>query len=176
MLTDKSEINFYRYGKNYDDLNEPKKLVWNIVYEDWSARKVVVLNIFEHCSFFNDLINIKKELKKQFGKENEEIQSSKEAFKFFEEKVNRSLSYYYGSKAEWEIILTSWPPYVENEEIDRLVKEREEHIKKWGKFYRTDVCLDIATKIDVYAQVKLNWVQFMDYLWNNLDLIKKSKK
>ena len=78
MLTDKSEISFYRYGKNYDDLNEPKKLVWNIVYEDWSARKVVVLNIFEHCSFFNDLINIKKELKKQFGKENEEIQSSKE--------------------------------------------------------------------------------------------------
>lgn len=176
MLTDKSEISFYRYGKNYDDLNEPKKLVWNVVYEDWSARKVVVFNIFEHGSFFNDLINIKKELKKQFGKENEEIQSSKEAFKFFEEKVSRSLSYYYGSKAEWEIILTSWPPYVENEEIDRLIKEREEHIKKWGNFYRTDVCLDIATKIDVYTQVKLNWVQFMDYLWNNLDLIKKSKK
>lgn len=176
MLTDKNEVSFYRYGKNYDDLKEPKKLVWNVMYEDWNSKKIIVSNIFEHYSFFNDLINIKKELKKQFGKENDEIQSSKEAFKFFEEKVSRSLSYYYGSKSEWEVIVTSWPPYVESEEIDCLVQERVDRIGKWVKFYRTDVRLDLATKIDVYVQVKLNWVQFMDYLWNNLDLIKENKK
>ena len=176
MLTEKSDTCFYRYGKTYDDLKDTKNLVWNVMHEDWNARKIVVFNIFEHGGFFEDLIRIKKEMQKQFGKENETIQCSKEAFKFFDENVARSLSYYYGSKSEWEVIVTSWPPYVESEEIDRLVQERADRIEKWGKFYRTDVCLDVATKIDVYVQIKLNWVQFMDYLWNNLDLIKKSKK
>lgn len=176
MLTEKSDTCFYRYGKTYDDLKDTKNLVWNVMYEDWNARKIVVFNIFEHGGFFNDLLNIKKEMKKQFGKENEEIQSSKEAFAFFEEKVARSLSYYYGSKSEWEVIVTSWPPYVENEEIDRLVQEKAERIEKWGNFYRTDVRLSVGTKIDVYIQVRMNWAHFIEYLWNNLDLLKKSKK
>ena len=154
--------------KKYDE--------WNVIYENLNARKIEVFNIFEHFGFLAYLVHIKEKLKKQFDKKEEEIQSSKEAFNFFEEEVRSALFRFFGSKSEWEVIITSWPPFVENEEIDRLVKEREEHIKKWGNFYRTDVCLDIATKIDVYAQVKLNWVQFMDYLWNNLDLIKKSKK
>ena len=176
MLTNKNELSFYRYGKKYDDMKNTKKLIWNVFYEDVNSNKIIVFNIFEHGSFFNDLINIKKELKKQFGNKDEDILSSKEAFKFFEEKVSRSLFYYYGSKSEWEVIITSWPPFVESEEIDRLVQEREERIEKWGEFYRTDVRLNTATKIDVDDQLKINWVQFMDYLWNNLDLIKKSKK
>lgn len=176
MSAERKDLSYYRWGKNYDELKEPKKLVWNVFYEDWNAREIVVFNIFEHYSFFNDLIGIKKEMKKRFSKENEEIEGSKEAFRFFEEKVSHSISYYYGSKSEWEIILTSWPPYVESEEIDRLVKEREERIAKWGNFNRTDVRLSLATKVDVYGQVKINWVNFMDYLWNNLDLIPNKKK
>ena len=108
-----------------------------------------------------DLVKIKKECK--------------EDRKLFEERVRRSLSYYYWAKAEWEVIITSWPPYVESEEIDRLVKERKECQDKWGYFYRTDVRTNIAEKIDVFDQVRMNWNVFIDYLWNNRKLIKKKR-
>ena len=57
----------------------------------------------------------------------------------FEEKVRRSLMYYYWSKCEWEIVLSHWPS-------SARFNDR---------------------KIDVYDQVMLNWGVFMDYLWNN---------
>ncbi len=93
MPPEQKDLSYYRWGKNYDELKEPKKLVWNVLYEDWNAREIVVFNIFEHYSFFNDLIGIKKEMKILFSKENEEIEGSKEAFRFFEEKVSHSISY-----------------------------------------------------------------------------------
>lgn len=93
----------------------------------------------------------------------------------FKERVRKDLSYYFWSKSEWEVIVTTWPPYVDSEEIDRLVKEREEHISKCGKFYQTDCNVNVGEKIDVYTQVMMNWDQFIDYLWNNRKLIKKRK-
>ena len=57
----------------------------------------------------------------------------------FEEQLRRDLMYYYWSKSEWEIILSHWPPRKD---------AREE-------------------KVDVYDQVRLNWDQFVDYVWEN---------
>jgi len=57
----------------------------------------------------------------------------------FAEEIKRSLMYYFWSKCEWEVILSGWPP-------------------------RDDFH---AEKIDVYAQVMMNWDRFMDYLWEN---------
>ena len=82
----------------------------------------------------------------------------------------------YWSRCEYETVITSWPPHVDGKEIDRLNKERTEHIEKWGNFYCTDVRLSVGEKIDVYSQVKLNWQHFINYLWNNRKLIKKLKK
>lgn len=159
-------------AKKYDELKQQNKLVWNVIYENLNARKIEVFNIFEHFGFLAYLVHIKEKLKKQFGKKEEEIQSSKEAFNFFEEEVRSALFRFFGSKSEWEVIITSWPPFVENEEIDRLAEEKEQRIKEWGKFYRTTVNLDICEKVDVFSQVKMNWTQFLDYLWSNLELIK----
>ena len=53
------------------------------------------------------------------------------------EAVHGSLFYYYRSKCEWEVIVSSWPP------SDR-VPER---------------------KVDVYDQVMLNWDVFIGYVW-----------
>ena len=62
LLSDKNDIYFYRWT-DYKGLKEPKKLVWNVMCEDWNSRNIVVFNIFEHGGFFNDLLNIKKEMK-----------------------------------------------------------------------------------------------------------------
>ena len=159
----KDEITYYTYyvgrkEKNYKP--ETKKLVWNVFEEDWNGKRIRVYNVFDHGRFFNDLIKIKRKYKE---------------FDEFAEEVRRSLQYYFWSKSEWEIILTDWPPHVDGEEIDRLVKEREERINRWGNFHLTDVRLYVAEKVDVFDQVMLNWDNFIKYIWENKKLIKKEK-
>lgn len=66
----------------------------------------------------------------------------------FLEQVRKSLMYYYWSKCEWEIILSHWPPR-ENAHDE---------------------------KIDVYDQVMLNWPQFSEYIWNNKEEFKSTRK
>lgn len=151
------------------------ELCWNVFVENFNGRKMEIHNVFDHGRFFESLVNDKKEMEKKFGVKAKDLMDSEEAFKFFEEKVKGTFFYYYGSKCEWEIVLTSWPPYVEAEELDRLVKEKDEHIEKYGYFYRTNLNLDIGAKVDVFDQVSINWSNFMIYLWNNLDLIKTKK-
>ena len=98
-------------------------LEWNVIYEDFNAKKITTHNVFEHHSFLEDC--------KKFAKK------YKNDRKQFEENVQRSLMYYYWSKCEWEVIVSSWP------------EGRSEK------------------KIDVYDQVMMNVDKFMDYLWEN---------
>ena len=141
-----------------------ESLCWNVFIE--SNSKILIYNIFNHDFFMNDLFNLKKQLKKE-GKEDD--------FATFEDSVKRSLMYFYWSKFEWEIVLTSFPPYIDSEELDRLVKERDERLKKYENFYRECTNLECYKKVDVYSQINLNWNQFINYLWENRKLIKKVK-
>ena len=93
----------------------------------------------------------------------------------FAEEVRKSLQYCYWSKSEYETIITSWPPYIENDELDRLNKEKEAHLEKYGNFYREAVELNVSYKIDIYTQIMMNWNRFIDYIWNNKHLITKKK-
>jgi len=141
---------------------EKEKLEWFVyVEENFSSGKIEHYNIFEHSSFMDDLVKIKKKYKDDFDK--------------FEEEVKHSLMYYFWSKCEWEIVLTSWPPYVEADEVDRLVEEKQKRISEGHHFYRENVRLSTETKIDVYDQIRLNWKKFINYLWTNQHLIKKVK-
>lgn len=153
----------YMFSKPVDAQNE---LCWNVFVRDVNSSEIVVRNIFHYNWIVtNDIIKIYKEHKKNPMTPNE-----------FEERVKRALQHEYWARCEYETVITSWPPYVENAEIDRLNKERVEHLKECGKFYRTNVNLSVGEKIDVYTQIRLNWKQFIDYLWNNIDLIKKLKE
>lgn len=67
----------------------------------------------------------------------------------FAEKVRRELMYYFWCKCEYEIVLTGWPPSKDHEE-DR--------------------------KVDVFSQVMMNFDRFIDYLWDNLALLKRRAK
>lgn len=137
-------------------------LVWNVIDTTrGSNSKVEVFNIFDHGSFAKSLLDIKKKYK---------------TFEEFAEHVRRELHYYFWSKSEWEVIITTWPPYIDAEELDRLNKEREDNIKNYGHPFRcTDVRLKTGEKIDICDQVMMNWDQFINYLWNNRKLITKKK-
>ena len=110
-----------------------RKLEWFVYYNSWNENKIKPFNVFDHYGFVKAC---QKSLKK--------FKDDRETFL---EEVKKDLMYYYWSKCEWEIILSSWPPR------DSTPKE----------------------KIDVYDQVMLNWGHFCDYLWNNRDVLKKIK-
>lgn len=98
---------------------------WNVYYHDINRDEICTYNIFEHGSFLEYVIKAAKKYKNKDE---------------FAEQLKRELFYYFGSKAEWEIIITSW-----------CGGDREKN----------------AIKIDVYNQVMNNWQIFVDYVWNN---------
>ena len=142
-----------------------------MIVENFNAKKMEVYNIFDHGGFWNSLIEIVKKM----DTIHDEVlpgQQYGECFRFFEKEVDRVLRYYYWSKAEWEIIATSWPPYMEKEDLARADAERDDRLAEDLPFYRTPVGLSVAEKLDVYTQVRLNWCPFIEYLWENRYKIK----
>lgn len=125
--------------------------VWNVYVEDINSRKIKVHNIFDHYSFYND---VKKDLEKSEDKEE------------FANKLRSNLMYYYWSKYEWEIVLTSFPPRIDKKEFDRITNEAESFNKEHGHYpYSMYAYPNVGEKIDVYEQVMLNFGILVDYLW-----------
>ena len=154
-------------------------LQWNVCINDFfgGGNGISFYNVFDGHGFWDDLLKFKRGYLKALKAYTAEIHTNEEIDKWilnyrntiFNEEVRRSLLYYYWSKCEWEVVITSWPPYVKKEEIDRLNKEMMDN----PNHYRESVNLDVGEKIDVYSQVMANWDIFIDYVWNNLDKIKK---
>ncbi len=111
-----------RHRASYSGVNT--MLEWNVIVYDVNQCKMKVFNVFHHGGFRDD---VAKHIKKCKTKEE------------FAEAVRKSLFYYYGSKCEWEIIISPL-------------------------FDRKDTA---AEKVDVYWQVRNNWERFVDYIWNN---------
>ena len=147
--------------KNFKPYKEDKsKLVWNVFNE--RNGEIFPVNIFEYnYKFVEDLLTAKKK--------------HKDNFEEFANYIRESLQYYYWSKSEYETIITSWPPYIENEELDRINQEKTEWVSQGRTFYRTAVNLTVGYKIDIYTQVMMNWDRLIDYIWNNKHLITKKK-
>lgn len=99
-------------------------LKWYVYYHDWNGSEIKTFNIFNHGSFRED---VEKYLKKYKNKEE------------FAKRLRSSLSYYFWSKCEWEVVITPWVSNRNTEDI----------------------------KIDVYDQVMNNWDIFVDYVWNS---------
>lgn len=100
---------------------------YNVFMEDFNGKKIVVFNIFSHGRFREDC---RKNAKKY--KDDRE--------KFLEE-VRRDLKYYFWSKAEYEVVLTT------------LINSPHHPFKE--------------EKIDIYDQVMLNWEVFSNYIWEH---------
>ena len=134
---------------------------WIVYYYNCNAKKIETYNIFEHGGFRE---YVKKAAIKYKNKEE------------FAEQLKRELFYYFGSKCEWEIIITSWTTHITMNELDRLNTEREKTIKENGREpYSLYVNPEIGEKIDVRDQVINNWDVFVDYVWNNRKELLKMK-
>lgn len=121
-------------------------LTWNVYSHDINGRVIKTYNVFKHSSFREDVENLLKE---------------NLTYNEFSEKLDRLAQYYFWSRAECEIVITSWAPYIDNEELDRLNKEREN--RRTYKYY---VNLDVGAQIDYYNQLHLNWEQFVKYVYS----------
>ena len=128
-------------------------LEWNVFYHNINKNKIETLNIFKHSRFNDD---VQKALKK--------IKDKSE----FAEHLRRDLFYYFGSKCEYEVVITTFPPYITMKELDKLNEERASHKERYERDYvRLNVGLDTGAKIDIYTQVMNNWDLFLDYVWNS---------
>ena len=124
---------------------------WNVYVENINSNEIKVFNIFDHCGFRED---VEKYFKKYKNKEE------------FAEHLKRSLAYYFWSKCEWEVVITSLMPYITIEELNRLNSEREKTLKEYNREpYSLYVNPSVAEKIDVYSQVMNNWDIFLDYVF-----------
>ena len=148
----KKDINYYNYhvGEGRDEDQHNNELTWNAYIEDRNSNTINVFNIFNSFRFISDVIKANNKYKNDFE---------------FLQEVRSSLMYAFWSKSEYEVIITSWPLYIEKEEFERLTKE---DIK-----YRTWLNLKKKKKIDIYNQVMINWEAFKLYLLTNRRLIPK---
>ena len=129
------------------------KLEYYVYYHNFNGKSIEKFNIFNHGRFLED---VKKDLKKYADKEE------------FSERLRGHLFYYYGSKCEWEVVITSWVPHITISELNRLNEERERTLKKYNREpYSLYVNPDVGEKIDVYEQIMLNWDLFVDYVWSH---------
>lgn len=122
-------------------------LSWNVLFEDFNKREIVTYDIFEGGHYEK----IAKELKKKTNSKEE-----------FVEEFRIKLMSQFWSRSEYEVVVTSWPPYIKRRELDRLIA-KEKDCK-----YGTNVELEVGKKIDIFNQLEMNWDQFIDYVWNNI--------
>ncbi len=142
-------------------MKDLKDLRWFVYHHDFNGKEIKPFNIFNHGRFRED---VEKNLKKCESKEE------------FAKKLKSSLMYYFWSKAEYEIVITSWAPHITMSELDRLNAEREETKEKYNREpYRLYVNPDVGEKIDVHDQVMLNWDIFVDYCWSYKPAKRKSR-
>lgn len=111
-----------------------KKLEWYVYVEDFNRRQMIKYNIFDHSRFFEDFEKYRKKYKDNYDQ--------------FCKEIDMSLKYYFWSKCEWEIILSSWP-------------SREDFKEE---------------KIDVYDQIMLNKDIFFKYIWDYVQSRRRKKK
>lgn len=76
-------------------------------------------------------------------KDLEKLRKKKLSKEEFAEELRQSLFYYFGSKSEYEVVVGPW--------VGSRDFEKE------------------AIKVDIYAQVRLNWEVFVDYVWEVID-------
>lgn len=124
---------------------------WNVILRDSESGKFKPYNIFEHSDF---RLSIEKLFKKQYPKER------------FLRELDQEIHYFFWAKVEWEMVFTTWPPYINAEEIDRIISEY--HINRTaGQSLPENIDINVARwqKIDVYDQLRANWERFADYMW-----------
>ena len=142
-------------------------MTWNVYNYNFNAHKIEIFNIFRHGEFA-----------KYFDKHIRTIKDKAE----FAEAVRKELFYYYGSKAEWELVvkltkdnrvfLYPWCGS-RNPEGEKLEVTNEMNFD-WLSFVKEHIGKQIyknEAKIDIYDQVMFQFDKFVDYVWNERNTV-----
>ena len=84
-------------------------------------------------------------------------------FDRFSKEMFNIVMYLFHGRSQFECCITDNVPHIDKEEIDRLIKDREEHPNQ----VRYGVNLSWGNEIDVAFQIISNWDAFIDYLWTH---------
>lgn len=133
------------------------KLCWNVFR--YNGKDIETFNIFNHSSFYKEVIDITKK-----------YSQSKIVFA---DKIITVLRYYFWCKCEHEIIMTSFPTYVSDEGLKKMETDRDKYIQNYGCCKFVQPYLDTERKVDIYTQVMVNRLHFINYLWSHKEEIKE---
>ena len=127
-------------------------LCYYVYKESFNSKKIEKFNVFNNWKFLEDI---------------EKLFKNKPTKEQAADEIKRYLFYYYGSKCEYEIIITSWPCYISNEELDKVNEEKLRYKREYGHYsYVNNIVPTVGEKIDIRQQVLMNWDIFFDYVWN----------
>lgn len=124
-------------------------MTWNVYRENFNDKCIEIWNVFKHHSF---TLFVEKALKL--------YKTNKIDYQEFDKRIKTEAQYYFWSKSEHEVVITSWPPYVDKVELQRLASE----IAKEPTKYHYNIEPTVAEKVDIYDQLNLNWDAFVNYI------------
>lgn len=85
---------------NQGGVKMKNNLVWNVYNQNFNAREIEVINLFDKFDI-DDFIKLFK--KRYKNKEQQTIEN-------FKSELKNQLMYRFWSRCEWEVIITAWPP------------------------------------------------------------------
>ena len=143
------------------------KLDWKVYINYFGNAGIRAENVFEIYGGY--AFDVLKRLKKKHTDKATHVVDKKTVLDEFE----RELRYMFNYRAEWETIVTSWPPHVDEKEIDRLDEERRERKERYGDDFALSYYVNVTTgiKIDVFTQLMMNRDRFFEYVESNIDNI-----
>ncbi len=132
---------------------------WFVYNYNINKHEIEAFNIFQHGEFA-----------KYFGKLIRTIKDKAE----FAEAVRKELFYYYGSKAEWELVvkltednrvfLYPWCGSIDPE--NEKVEVTDDHWRDFAKLHIKRQQHANEAKIDIYNQVMFRFYEFVNYCWS----------
>ena len=123
---------------------------WYVFRENINTKKIEKWNVFQHGSFVADVLKLPKDKV------------------LFSEQLKRNAMYYFWSKCEYEVVITSWPAYINIEEYERITREITSMKNRERMPRIINIAPTVSEKIDIYEQLMLNWDAFVDYTYNKI--------
>lgn len=129
-------------------------LTWKVIMEELDSRKIIFYDLFASGHW------------EQVARKIKEDSVTREEW---EKRFRLRLQSQYWARCEYEVVVTSWPPYIKVGDIQKLQDEVADREKAWGsKPLKVNITPTVQRKIDIFEQLDMNWSVFADYVWNNI--------
>ena len=125
---------------------------WNVIFPDFKTGQLRYYDIFKDDWFLSSMERI---LEADYDKER------------FIDELDSAARFWFWAKAEYEFKFTQWPPIIKGSEVVRIVEEYRETLDKGEEPVKEIKVYPVNShNIDMYAQLRINWDHFAEYVWN----------